>query len=153
MHVVISLLLQSTQFWWYLTNFFDTASRRHNDVILLPAYAECLVTTLCSSRTVHRTPRRTRATVELLRQETPNFFALNLWPPNNPDFSPLDYEIWAVMQHGVYHKQIHELKRRLIDVWCGLEQSILTRLLTSGDWRGRHWACVHAKGGHFEYSL
>ena len=25
-----------------------------------------------------------------------------------------------------------ELKWRLIDVWCGLEQSILTRLLTSG---------------------
>jgi len=31
------------------------------------------------------------------------------------------------MQHRVYHKKIHnvgELKRRLIDVWCGLEQSI-----------------------------
>jgi len=62
------------------------------------------------------TPRRARVTVELLSQEMPNFFALNLWPPNNPDFSPLDYEIWAVMQHCVYHKQIHELKRRLIDV-------------------------------------
>ena len=31
----------------------------------------------------------------------------------------VDYEIWAVMQHRVYHRQIHsvdELKRRLIDV-------------------------------------
>jgi len=27
---------------------------------------------------------------------------------------------------------VDELKWRLIDVWCGLEQSILTRLLTSG---------------------
>ena len=60
-----------------------------------------------------------RATVELLRQETPNFLAFNLWPPNSPDLSILDYEIWAVMQHCVYHRQIHsvdELKRRLIDV-------------------------------------
>ena len=30
-------------------------------------------------------------TVELLRQETPNFFAPNLRPPNNPDVSPVDY--------------------------------------------------------------
>ena len=48
---------------------------------------------------------------------------------NNPDVSPVDYEIWAVMQHRVYQRQIHsvdELKRRLIDVWRGLEQSILT---------------------------
>jgi len=41
-------------------------------------------------KTVHRTPRRTRATVELLRQETPNFLAPNLWPPNSPDLSPVD---------------------------------------------------------------
>jgi len=40
------------------------------------------------------------------------------------------------MQRCVYQRQIHsvgELKRRLIDVWCGLGQSILTRLLTSGE--------------------
>ena len=51
---------------------------------------------------------------------------LNLRPPNSPDLSPVDYEICAVMQHRVYHRQIHsvdELKRRLINVWCGLEQS------------------------------
>jgi len=39
------------------------------------------------------TPRRTRATAELLRQEMPNFPASNLWPPNSPDLSPVDYEI------------------------------------------------------------
>jgi len=58
------------------------------------------------------------------------------------------------MQHRVYHRQIHsvdELKRRLINVLCGFEQSI--------SWRGywpvarRHRVCVRAKGGHFEYSL
>jgi len=92
-------------------------------------YAECLVTTLCSSRTVHRTLRRVHATVELVHQEIPNFLATNLWPPNILGLSPVDYEIWAVMQHHVYQRQIHrqirsvdELKRRLIDIWCGLEQ-------------------------------
>ena len=59
-----------------------------------------------------------------------------MWPPNSPDLSPVDYEIWAIMQHRVYHRQIHsvdELKLRLIDVWCGLHSRFLTRLLTSGE--------------------
>jgi len=30
-----------------------------------------------------------------------------------------------------------------------LEQSILA----IDQWQGRHQACVHTKGGHFEYSL
>jgi len=80
--------------------------------------------------------------------------ASRLWPPNSPHLSHVDYEILAVMQHRVYHRQIHrvdELKRRLIDVWCGLEQSIFDEAIDQ--WPGRHWACVHAKGGHFEYSL
>jgi len=68
---------------------------------------------------VHRTLRCAHATVELLRKETPNFLATKLWPPISPDLSPVDYEIWAVMQHRVCHRQIHsvdELKWRLIDV-------------------------------------
>ena len=44
-----------------------------------------------------------------------------------------------------------ELKRRLIDIWCSLEQSIFDEAIDQ--WRGRLLACVHAKGGHFEYSL
>jgi len=97
---------------------------------------------------------RTRAPVELLHQETPNFLASNLWPSNSPDLSPMDYEILAVMQHCVYHRQIHsvdELKKQLIDAWCGLEQSIFDEAIDQ--WQGRHRACVRAKGGHFEYSL
>jgi len=61
------------------------------------------------------------------------------------------------MQRSVYQRQIHsvdELKRRLIDVWCGLEESIFDE--TVDQWLERHRACVHAKGdkeGYFEYSL
>ena len=68
-------------------------------------------------------------------QETPNFLAPHMWPPNSPDLIHMDYEIWAVIQHRVYHRQIHsvdELKRRLIDVWCGLERRFLTK----------HWPLV-----------
>ena len=87
-------------------------------------YVECLVTTFfvpteqCTS-----TPRSARATVELLRQETPNVLEPNLWPPNSPDLSSVDYKIWVV--HSV-----DKLKRRLIDVW---NSRFLTRLVTSGE--------------------
>jgi len=102
-----------------LTDFFDAASRRHNDVILLPAIRRVSCNDFVPAGQCTGTPRRARATVELLRQETPNFLASNLWPPNSQGLISVDYEIWAVMQHHVYHRRIHsvdELKRRLIDV-------------------------------------
>jgi len=75
-------------------------------------------------------------------------------PPNSPDLNPVDYEIWAVMQRRVYQRKIHtidELKQRLIEVWCGLEQSTVDMAIDQ--WRKRLRACVRAKGGHFEHSL
>ena len=137
-----------------LTDFFDGASRRHSDVILLPVIRRVSGNDFVPAGQCTGSPRRARATVELLHQETPNLLALNLWPPNSPDLSPVNYEIWAVMQHRFYHRQIHsvdELERRFIDIWCSLEQSIFDE--TINQWRGRHRARVHAKGGQFEYSL
>jgi len=77
-----------------------------------------------------------------------------LWPTKSPDLNSVDYEIWAVMQHHIYQRQIHsvdELKRWFIDVWCTLEWSIFDK--ATDQWWGRLWACVHAKERHFEYSL
>jgi len=57
--------------------------------------------------------------------------------------NPVDYEIWAVMQRLVYQRKIHaidELKQRLIEVWCGLEQ--LTVDMAIDQWRKRLRACV-----------
>jgi len=48
---------------------------------------------------------RTRATVGIPVSRNARFFAPNLCPPNSPDLIPVDYEIWAVMQHRVHHKQ------------------------------------------------
>jgi len=81
------------------TDFFNAASRsrRHNDVILLPAIRRVSGNDFVPAGQCTGTPRRARATVELLRQETPNIPAPNLWPSTNPDLSPMDYEIWAAM--------------------------------------------------------
>ena len=64
--------------------------------------------------------------MEVLCRETADFISPDLWPPNSPDLNPVDYEICAVMQRRVYQRKIHtnnELKQRLVEVLCGLEQS------------------------------
>jgi len=47
----------------------------------------------------------------------------------------------------VYQKRLRditELKERLIDVWCGLQQSVVDEAID--EWRKRLQACVHVKG-------
>jgi len=34
-----------------------------------------------------------RETIELLTMETPEFIPATLWPPNSPDFKPVDYNV------------------------------------------------------------
>ena len=128
MHAVISLL-QSRKFWWYL---LLTSSSLHPDVIITSyycqRYSECLVTTY-SSRTVYRhTALRTCNSWTAVSRNA-NLSCTQPVASKQPrsHFCIVDYEIWAVMQHRVNHRQIHsmdELKRWLIDVWCDLEQSI-----------------------------
>ena len=65
-----------------------------------------------------------------------DFISPDLWPPSSPtpNLNQVDYEIWAVMQLRVYQRKIHtidELKQRLIEVWCGLEQSIVDMAIDS----------------------
>ena len=81
-----------------VTDFFDAASQRHNDVILMPALHRMPLpgndfVFQQDSAPVHRAGH----VQQLNCCETSNVFEPNLWPPNNTDFTPVDYEIWAVM--------------------------------------------------------
>ena len=54
----------------------------------------------------------------------------------------------------VYHsivKDLDELHKRLISVWCELDQSVVNHAID--EWRCRLSACVDAEGGHFEHYL
>jgi len=145
MHAVISLFLQSRKLWWYL---LLTSWMLLHDVIMTSYccqwYAKCLVTTVCPSRTVHwHTAPRTCNSWTAASRNAKLSCALNLWPSNIQYLSPVDYEIWAVIQHHAYHRQIHsadELKRRLIDDWCSLEKPTFEEAIDQ--WRGRHRAML-----------
>ena len=48
--------------------------------------------------------------------------------PQQSGPEPRNYKIWGIIQQRVYEMQIHnvdELKRRLVDVWSGLQQSVV----------------------------
>ena len=98
---------------------------------------------------------RARATVRFLEQTTPAFISPDLWPPNSPDLYPVDYKIWGIVQQRVYQSRVHDvdqLKQRLLDVWHGMEQSVVDSAIID-EWRVRLRACVRARGGHFEQTL
>ena len=48
---------------------------------------------------------RARDTLQLLQCDTPEFIAPDLWPPNSPDLSPVDYKIWGTMQQRVTKRE------------------------------------------------
>jgi len=58
------------------------------------------------------------------------------------------------MQHRIYQTKVNDLddlKRRLTDVWAGIQQSLIDDAINQ--WRTCPCACVRARGGHFEHSL
>ena len=98
--------------------------------------------------------RRASDTVRLNEQATPAFIPPDLWPPNSTDLNSVDYNIWDIVQQRVYQSRVHnidELNQRLLHVWHGIDQTIIDN--ASDKLRGRHRACVQAKGGHFEQLL
>jgi len=94
----------------------------------------------------------TREIADFLCLETPDFIPPDLWHPNISDLNPVNYKNWVIMQHLVYQTKICSVdERRMIDIWCGLEQ--LSINMAIDHWRRRLRACIHSKGGQFEHNL
>jgi len=58
------------------------------------------------------------------------------------------------MQQRVYQTKVQDvnvLKRRLINVWADMQQSVIDDAIDQ--WRKRLHACVRDRGGHFEHAL
>ena len=81
-----------------------------------PPHMNNVSTLPCETWNAHQT----RATIELLQKETPEFMPPQVWPPNSPDLNPVDYSVWGLLQEKVYKTRVtdlHELKQRLRTEW------------------------------------
>jgi len=83
-----------------------------------------------------------RETVTMLQRETPEFITPEMWPPNSPDFNPLDYSIWGMLQERVYRSRIHvkKLKERLLREWRVLDHTVIAAAIVQ--WRSRSFECM-----------
>ena len=76
----------------------------------------------------------------------PDFTGPDLWPPNSPDLSLVDYKVWGVIQQRVYEYHMNSvdelIKLRLTDVWNSLQQNVIDAAIN--EWRKQLRACVHA---------
>ena len=97
---------------------------------------------------------RAQNTVNFLSENTPDFIAPLLWPPNSPDLNPVDYRIWGLLQERVYTtpiRDVQHLRQRLTEEWSKFDQRIVDQSVSQ--WRERLRACVRNDGGHFEHLL
>ena len=178
MHAVISLLLQSRKFWWYL---LLTSSMILHDVIMTlyrcsdkqsvwndfvfqqdiaPAHCDAHVQQLsccvkkcqlsCVQHVASKQPRFQFCgsrdmgchAVSCLPQIVWYVVVLRYWQWSKHQLAVISHFNNYVLHLHYIYRQIHcvnELKRWLIDVWCGLEQSTFDE--TIDQWRGIHRAC------------
>ena len=74
-------------------------------LIKIPPHLRCVAILPCEMFQQDSAPaHRARETIKLLQRETA-FISADLWPPNSPDLSPVNYKICGVMQDRVYQKK------------------------------------------------
>ena len=86
---------------------------------------------------------------KLLHREMPIFILLQLWPLNSPDLHPVDYQTGdhagTCLPESILHST-DELKQRLIQFSCNLDQDIINMVIDK--MCKRHQGYGRVKGSH-----
>jgi len=93
-----------------------------------------------------------KATQAWCKKIRPNFIEKTCWPPNSPDFNPVE-NLWSTMDEVVYKKptpkSMKDLKRWLKQAWKKISLSTLHDLPHSmPQWLHN---VITNKGGHARY--
>ena len=61
------------------------------------------------------------------KEKFQNFWSKNMWPPCSPNFNPIDFSVWGILQKRACKKKHHSvesLKRNLLKEWEKLPQDM-----------------------------
>jgi len=63
--------------------------------------------------------------MEILETEIPEFISPLSWPPNSPDFNPVDYSAWSKLQEKAHNTRITDLRT----AWAGVDHIIIAAVV------------------------
>jgi transposase len=92
-----------------------------------------------------------KRTQEWLKNNLPDYWGKDLWPPNSPDLNPLDYSIWWHVESRACrkpHSNITALKSSINKEWTAMDPEYIQT--TCAGFRRRIEAVIKAGGGYFE---
>jgi transposase len=85
-----------------------------------------------------------------LRENLPEFWEKEVWPPCSPDCNPLDYFVWSVCERDVNkqpHPSLDSLRQKIIDVMGNLNRNMLAKACKR--FRSRIEAVIESDGDFF----
>jgi transposase len=94
------------------------------------------------------TVHRTKAALQLLKENCPNFIALD-WPANSPDLSPIE-NVWGWMQREINKEPlsltVEDFKLQIERVWERVPKAMLKNL--AAGMRKRMEKVIELEGAH-----
>jgi DNA-binding Lrp family transcriptional regulator len=92
-----------------------------------------------------------KATQDWCRENLPDFWSKEVWPPCSPDCNPLDYFVWSICERDVNkvpHSTAASLMAKISEVMANLPRHTVAK--SCRRFRGRIEAVVEAGGDFFE---
>ena len=92
-----------------------------------------------------------KKTQQFLKENMTNFWSKDMWPPNSPDFNPLDYSIWAYVEQEACkkpHSSMKALRATITRTWSKMDDTYVKKMCQSF----RHWleSVIANNGGIIE---
>ena len=94
-------------------------------------------------------PAHTAKVVQQWLGQNMKFWPKDFWPPQSPDLNPLDYSVWAQIEHkacATRHSNVDALKTSVDRAWSSMRKDYVRKVCAS--FRPRLERVIAAEGAH-----
>jgi hypothetical protein len=82
-----------------------------------------------------------------------NITSRNLWPPQSPDLSQLDFYLWRVLKENMYNNKLHTLEELKQNTELCISNITAETHRVASNMRKRVNACIVECGRHFQHLI